>query len=258
MNNSEKERFNNRVCVGQVRISADVYINSGMSESAAEVEIKVPDEDYQEKLDLYDRLCQFALLHGEHLQELFQTSSYYYISCFVHNIDAFKNEFNKYEALNPLFNHAKCDTAEFLMSFPERRNYEAQEPVKDAFLKIIKKHVNTLDDATWRGFEHRALTGVTEGGGIDLTKKETFKFDDERYKITTLSREDFVQNVSSSAFEVGYYTKPLFKGAEAIGEIDGFQVFYNSRGFYFYWNEKTEFLLESWLTYPSYPYGWLS
>lgn len=37
MNNSEKERFNNRVCVGQVRISADVYINSGMSESAAEV-----------------------------------------------------------------------------------------------------------------------------------------------------------------------------------------------------------------------------
>ena len=37
MNNSEKERFNNRVCVGQVRISADVYKNSGMSESAAEV-----------------------------------------------------------------------------------------------------------------------------------------------------------------------------------------------------------------------------
>lgn len=37
MNKSEKERFNNRVCVGQVRISADVYINSGMSESAAEV-----------------------------------------------------------------------------------------------------------------------------------------------------------------------------------------------------------------------------
>ncbi|QGY10471.1 hypothetical protein F6P96_22940 (plasmid) [Escherichia coli] len=27
---------------------------------------------------------------------------------------------------------------------------------------------------------------------------------------------------------------------------------------YFYWNEETEFLLESWLTYPSYPYGWLS
>ncbi|MGA6775100.1 hypothetical protein ACPEHQ_19740, partial [Escherichia coli] len=52
--------------------------------------------------------------------------------------------------------------------------------------------------------------------------------------------------------------KPLFKGAEAIGEIDGFQVFYNSRGFYFYWNEETKFLLESWLTYPSYPYGWLS
>ncbi|EEH0770583.1 hypothetical protein GRJ39_004819 [Salmonella enterica] len=48
------------------------------------------------------------------------------------------------------------------------------------------------------------------------------------------------------------------QGAEAIGEIDGFQVFYNSRGFYFYWNEETKFLLESWLTYPSYPYGWLS
>ncbi|WP_459496811.1 hypothetical protein [Erwinia amylovora] len=258
MNESEKKRFNDRVCVGQVRISADVYITSGMSESAAEVEIKVPNEDYQKELELYERICDFALLHGEDLQGLFQTRSYYYMSCFIRNTDAFKQVFGEYDALKPLFNHAKGDAAEFLISFPERSNYEAQEPVKDAFLKLIKSHVKTLDEITWHSFENRALTGETEGGGINLITKESFDFEDERDKITTLSREDFVQYTLSSAFEVDYYTTPLFKGAEAIGEIDGFRVFYNSRGFYFYWNEDTEFLLESWLTYPSYPYGWLS
>ena len=78
MTESDKERFNNRVCVGQVIISADVYVTPVMTESAAEVELIVPNEDYQKVMDLYDRICQFALLHGEDLQGLFQTDRYYW------------------------------------------------------------------------------------------------------------------------------------------------------------------------------------
>lgn len=50
--------------------------------------------------------------------------------------------------------------------------------------------------------------------------------------------------------------KPLLYKAEVIGEIDGYSVCFNSRGFYFYWNKETEYLLEIWLTFPAYPYGW--
>ncbi|MEB5981811.1 hypothetical protein [Enterobacter vonholyi] len=119
-NEIEKERFNNRVCVREVRVSAERFVSSLMTESAAEVDIVVPDSDYQSMKNLYDRLCQYAVMHGEDLQELFQTDSYQYMSCFVHDIEAFKKEFEKEEELKPLFNHDKGDTAEFLISFPEK------------------------------------------------------------------------------------------------------------------------------------------
>lgn len=35
MTESDKERFNNRLCVGNLLVSADVYVTPGMTESAA-------------------------------------------------------------------------------------------------------------------------------------------------------------------------------------------------------------------------------
>ncbi|ARF52089.1 hypothetical protein [Pantoea stewartii] len=244
MTESDKERFNNRICIGQVLVSADVYITSVMTESAAEVEITVPDENYQKVMDLYDRICQFALLHGEDFQGLFQTDRYYYMSCFVRDIEAFKKEFKDEDELKPLFSHDKGETAEFLISFPEKVNYDDKESVKKAFLDITQKHVDTLDELTWSNFEHRAFTGGTVG------------FDDERDNIKKLSRKDFVASNLTDSFEDDFYVNPLFEGAQNIGEIDNYPVCFNSRGFYFYWNKQTEYLLESWLTFPAYPYGW--
>ncbi|WOI84404.1 hypothetical protein [Citrobacter braakii] len=59
MTESDKERFNNRICVGHVLVSADVYVTQSMTESAAEVELIVPNDDYKNLMDLYDRICQF-------------------------------------------------------------------------------------------------------------------------------------------------------------------------------------------------------
>ena len=256
MTESDKERFNNRLCVGNLLVSADVYITPGMTESAAEVKLIVPNDDYQKAMDLYDRICQFALLHGEDLQGLFQTDRYYYMSCFVRDIEAFKKEFENEEELNPLFNHDKGETAEFLISFPEKANYDDKEPVKQSFLEITQKHVDSLDELTWGNFEHRAFTGGTVGFGINPHTMERINFDDERDKITKLSRKDFVASNLTDSFEDDFYVNPLFNKAEQIGEIDGYSVFFNPRGFYFYWNKETEYLLESWLTFPAYPYGW--
>ena len=53
-----------------------------------------------------------------------------------------------------------------------------------------------------------------------------------------------------------FSSRTLYILAKEIGNINGFNVWFNERGFYFYWNEETEFLIESWLTFPAYPYGW--
>jgi glycerol-3-phosphate dehydrogenase len=58
LNEIEKERFNNKVCA-KVRISADIFVSSLMTESAAEVDIVVPDTESQVLLDLYVRICKF-------------------------------------------------------------------------------------------------------------------------------------------------------------------------------------------------------
>lgn len=256
MTEFDKERFNNRICIGQVLVSADVYVTPDMTESAAEVELIVPDEDYQKEMILYDRICQFSLVHGENLQSLFQTERYQYISCFIRDVSAFKSEFEGEDILNGLFNHDKGEASYFLISFPEKNNYDGKEPVKKAFLDIIQKHVDTLDDIVWRDFEHRAFSGSTVGFGINPNTLEHINFDNERDKITTLSRKDFVASNLTVSFESDFYVTPLFKKAQKIGEIDGHYVWFNVRGFYFYWNKETEYLLESWLTFPAYPYGW--
>jgi hypothetical protein len=256
MTESEKELFNKRICVGHVLINADVYVTPVMTESAAEVGLVVPDDNYQKDLELYERICNYVVLHSEDLQELFQTDKYVYMSCFVRDTEAFKMEFENEEMLKPLFNHGKGETAQFLISFPEKVNYGDKEPVKKAFLDIIQKHVVTLDEVTWGNFEHRAFTGETVGFGINSHTMEHINFDKERDTITKLSRKDFVASNLSYSFEDDFYVNPLLEGAQSIGEIDNHPVYFNSRGFYFYWNKRTEYFLESWLTFPAYPYGW--
>ncbi|MHB9331378.1 hypothetical protein ACP3S7_28165 [Phytobacter ursingii] len=253
---SDKERFNKRICVGHVLVSADVYLKPGISESAAKVELIVPDEDYQKVMDLYDRICQFTLLHGEDLQGLFKTERYYYITCFVRHTEKFIAEFESEEMLKPLFHHGKGETAMFLISFPEKANYDDKELIKESFLSIIQKHVVTLDDYTWGDFEDRALSGNTVGFGFNIKTGEEIDFEIEREKILKLTRKDFVKSNLTDSFEDSSYVNRLFFRAEKIGDINGHSVWFNPGGFYFYWNEQTEYLLESWLTFPAYPYGW--
>ncbi|EAV5151672.1 hypothetical protein R4U03_004482 [Salmonella enterica] len=247
MTESDKERFNKRI-FGEALVSADIYIGEITTASAAEVNIT--------ESALYDRISQYALLHGEDLQGLFQTDRYLYMSCFIRDVTVFKAEFENEESLKPLFSHGKGETAEFLISFPEKSNYDDKDKVKKAFLDITQKHVDTLDELTWGNFEHRAFTGGTVVCGINTHTMERTNIDDERDKITKLSRKDFVASNLTDSFEVDFYVNPLFEGAQNIGEIDNYPVYFNSRGFYFYWNKETEYLLESWLTFPAYPYGW--
>lgn len=234
----DRKRFDMRI-VGEVLVSADIYIGKASTASAAEVNITEP--------ALYDRISQYALLYGKDLQGLFQTDRYQYMSCFIGDVQAFETEFQNEDLLKPLFNHNKGETAEFLISFPERVNFNYKESVKKYFLDITQKHVETLDEITWNKFERRALTGATIAN-----------FENDRCKITELSRKNFVEYSLTDSFEVDSYVNPLFEGAQKIGEIGGCPVFFNSRGFYFYWNKQKEYLLESWLTFPAYPYGRLN
>lgn len=206
-------------------------------------------------MDLYDRICQFALLHGEDLQGLFQTDRYYYMSCFVRDIEAFKKEFENEEELNPLFNHDKGETAEFLISFPEKANYDDKEPVKQSFLEITQKHVDSLDELTWGNFEHRAFTGGTVGFGINPHTMERINFDDERDKITKLSRKDFVASNFTDSFEDDFMSILCSIKQNKLVRLTVIP-FSSIPGVLFYWNKETEYLLESWLTFPAYPYGW--
>ncbi|WP_042958396.1 hypothetical protein [Erwinia tasmaniensis] len=61
MTESDKERFNNRICVDKLLISADVYVTPSMTVSAAEVELTVPDSDYQATQNLSDVKISFPL-----------------------------------------------------------------------------------------------------------------------------------------------------------------------------------------------------
>lgn len=245
MRKTDQQRFHNRI-KGELLISADIYINSSTTESASEVNLIVPDENYQKEMDLYNRICQFALLHGEDLQGLFQTERYKYMSCFVRDTEKFKSEFENEEVLKPLFNHDKGETAEFLISFPEKANYDGKEAIKNAFLDIIQKHVVTIDNKKWKSFVEQAK----EGQIVDV------QFESCRADIEIKTREDFVKSNLTDQFEPEFYIKPLLLHAQKVGEVDGHSVWFNPNGFYFYWNKETEFLLESWLTFPAYPYGW--
>lgn len=111
MNESDKKRFNMRI-PGEVLVSAEVY--SGPISSAADVCITEP--------VLYRRICNYVLLNGADLQELFQTDRYLYMSCFIRDVVRFKTAFENEELLKPLFSHDKGGTIVFLISFPEETN----------------------------------------------------------------------------------------------------------------------------------------
>lgn len=256
MTESEKELFSKRLYVRQVLISADFFVTPVMTESAAVVDIIVPDSEYRILLELYNRICQFSLLHGEDLQELFQTNKYIYMSCFIRDVAAFKSEFECEEVLEPLFNHGKGETAMFVISFPKKPNFGNKELINDSFISIIQKHVVQINDSEWQSFVERASSGTMVDFGIDLATGASVDLDNERGKIIKLTREEFIKSNIADSFEPDFYVNRLFRRAERIGEIDGHSVWFNSRGFYFYWNEETEYLLESWLTYPAYPYEW--
>ncbi|TQN75510.1 UNVERIFIED_ORG: hypothetical protein FHU00_5141 [Citrobacter freundii] len=110
MSESEKRRFYNRI-LGMALVSADIRISDFVTESVAYVTVT--------DLSLYERICQYALLHGEDLQGIFKDEKYEYMSCFVRDVAAFKTEFENEEILKPLFNHNKGETVEFVISFPE-------------------------------------------------------------------------------------------------------------------------------------------
>ncbi|HCP1382367.1 TPA: hypothetical protein OCX34_004586 [Escherichia coli] len=115
MTKHDKERFNKRIG-GEVQISADIPVSDFMTEGAAYVTITESTES-----SLYERVCQYALQHGEDLQGMFKDEKYEYMSCFVCDVAAFRANFENEETLKPLFNHGKGDTVEFVISVPEKR-----------------------------------------------------------------------------------------------------------------------------------------
>ncbi len=142
------------------------------------------------------------------------------------------------------------------MNISEETNYDGKESIKNTFAEIIQKHVVTINDGQWRLYVKRALSGSTVGMGVNVKTGVWTDFDSARENILNHTREHFVKTNITDSFEPYFYVKRLFDGAVKIGEIEGHAVCFNSNGFYFYWNLDTEYILESWLTFPAYPYNW--
>lgn len=113
MSEYDKERFNMRI-VGEVLVWDYLKNDNDTADIGADIKIT--------ESPLHDRISQYALLHGEDLQGMFKDEKYEYMSCFIRDVAAFRTEFENEKALNPLFNHGKGESAEFLISFPEKSN----------------------------------------------------------------------------------------------------------------------------------------
>nr|WP_241391970.1 hypothetical protein [Serratia entomophila]ULG10716.1 hypothetical protein 176p2_00053 [Serratia entomophila] len=125
---------------------------------------------------------------------------------------------------------------------------------KSDFLNIICAHVVTIDEYTWKRFIDNATAAATVPYGIDTKTGEVVDPDKLREEIDFLTRAEFVEKNLIDSCEPDFYVAELIKGAEEIGEIDGSPVWFNSSGHYFFWDLKSECLLESWLTFPVCPY----
>lgn len=154
----DKERFSNRIR-GEVHISADIRVSDFITEGAAYVTVTEP--------SLYERISQYAFQYGEDLQGMFRNEKYEYMSCFVRDVTAFRTEFENEEILKPLFSHDKGETVAFVISFPEMYNHH-EEFVRNEFIKIIQKHVMTLDDNLWHHFMKEMIKNTRTGTGINL------------------------------------------------------------------------------------------
>ncbi|HGJ5880691.1 MAG TPA: hypothetical protein ACHBZ9_17020 [Arsenophonus nasoniae] len=118
MSESDKERFNMRIG-GEVILWDYLKTEKVIEDIGVVITVK--------NADLYDRISHYVLLHGEDLQGMFKDEKYLYMSCFIRDVRAFRNEFELEEALKPLFNHGKGDASEFLISFPESEIIEGQQ-----------------------------------------------------------------------------------------------------------------------------------
>ncbi|KML64999.1 hypothetical protein G032_21260 [Pectobacterium carotovorum subsp. carotovorum ICMP 5702] len=248
MSESDQLRFHNRIVGRGVIISADGYINPLATQSLAEVNVIEP--------LLYERISQYAFLNGEDLQGMFKTKEFLYMSCFIRDVDDFKSVFGNEESLHSLFNHGKGDTAEILISFPEKLTDDNQ-PIRNDFIRIIQEHVERIDEELWDDYIFRAMTGDTVSNGFDVITGELSNINDCRDNIEKLSRKELVKtNVIDSCVPDFYISRLLnHSQTEKIGVIGEHSVYFNPGGYYFYWNPETEFSLESWLTFPAYPYN---
>lgn len=111
MTESDKERLNKRI-FGEVLIWDYLKNDNDTADIGADIKIT--------ESPLYDRISQYALLHGEDLQGMFKNEKYEYISCVIRDVAAFRTEFENEEVLDALFNHGKGETVEYLISFPEK------------------------------------------------------------------------------------------------------------------------------------------
>ncbi|NDO82793.1 hypothetical protein CJP72_19050 [Citrobacter sp. NCU1] len=127
-----------------------------------------------------------------------------------------------------------------------KESVDDEQQIKSSFLDIIQTHVVNIHNKDWQSFVIQAK----EGQIVDE------QFESSRCNIEVLSRQEFVKNNLSDSFVNELYVKPITRYAEVIGEIDNHPVWFNNDGLYIYWNRETKYLLESWLTFPAYPYHW--
>lgn len=223
---SDKERFNTRI--GREVILWDyLKTDNGIADIGSAITIKDP--------DLYDRISHYVFLHGEDLQGMFKNEKYLYMSCFIRDVAAFRNEFELEEILKPLFSHGKGDASEFVISFPEKRNFDEKEEIKNHFLNIIQKHVLTINDVILEYFVEQTKNGQI----VDR------QFESCRSNIDNYSKEELLKINLIDAFEPDSYVKPLLRGTEKIGEIDGHSVWFSPYGYYFYWNEAARLQIDN-------------
>ncbi|CAI1205999.1 Uncharacterised protein [Serratia ficaria] len=128
---SDKARFNTRIG-GEVLVWDYLDNNEGIVQIGADVEIT--------ESSLCERLSEYALLHGEDLQGMFKDEKYEYMSCFIRDVAGFKAKFENEEFLKPLFSHGKGETAEFLISFPEKHIQTTYDTVLEMVNEVIERH----------------------------------------------------------------------------------------------------------------------
>lgn len=130
------------------------------------------------------------------------------------------------------------------------------ECMKSSFLRCISEHVVSLDERMWNQFIQKTMAGETVSFGIDTKTGEVVDPEDLRQEIVSLSRVELVEKNLMDSRKPKFYVDELKIDADQIGDIDDYPIWFHNSGYYFYWDEESGCLLESWLTFPVCPYGW--